>query len=140
MKKLVPALLMFLLTAPVHSKELPDIISNGFKFLKQDDVVKAVDTWLKNSTIYGAKAVSAQVTGFDKLKIYCGKYVEHELYKHNNLGSRSDIYLVTLHFDECEVFSEFITYKKPSGDMTIQRFIFQTEPAKVWPSNALYGE
>ena len=123
-----------------HAEKIPSILESGLKSYKESGPKAAIESWIKGSAIDGSKDALSQANMLRQIEDYFGKYQGYDLYKSNDLGPKSHLYLITMNYAKGVLFAKFFTYKPDNSEEIIQTFNFHTEVDQVWPSYMVYGD
>ncbi|ALS98734.1 hypothetical protein [Lacimicrobium alkaliphilum] len=140
MRKLIIILILSLPSMGALAGDIPKILSAGFEAYESGGPKSAIESWIKGSALEGSKDALAQANMFRQIEDYYGKYLGYDLFKSNNLGPKSNLYLITMNYEKGILFAKFFTYKPIDKNDILVNFKFHTETDMVWPSYMVYGQ
>ncbi len=142
MHKLLTGILVVIITLfsfTVHAESLPKKLEQGFEAYEKNGAPAAIKAWRKGSSLEEG-AVEGAIGLLQQIEGYFGEYQGRDIFKINELGPKSNVYLIIMNYEKGALYAKFFSYKTVKGDVLIQGYNFSTEVDEVWPRCLVYGD
>jgi hypothetical protein len=136
----IVTVLLILICPSLALAEVPKYISEGFKAYEKSGSKVAIKIWLKGSALEGSQNVNTWANVFQSFEDLRGAYQGYDTFRSISIGPRSSMYLIIVNYENGQVYSKFLSYKKSSGEVVHQDLDFHTDIDSVWPPNLVYEQ
>jgi hypothetical protein len=123
---------------PQVSREVPDVVPQGFAAYKALGTAAAMKIWLKGSHLEGSETASEEVRVLSRAEALLGRIEGFEVLQMTRLGSRTHLVHVVVHYERGPIFGRFLVYRL-RNDWITNAIRFDPAPERVLPRE-LVGE
>jgi hypothetical protein len=118
--------------ALADTREIPQIVTQGFASFKALGNAAAMKIWLRGSSMEGSEEAGDELRTLANAEAVLGRFEGFEVLQLTQFGSRTFRVYVVIHYDRGPLFGSFLVYRL-RNDWVIQGLRFHPAPEQILP-------
>jgi hypothetical protein len=133
-------ILLFMLAAvraaAADTREIPQLVTQGFASYRALGVSAGLKTWLRNSPLEGSEEAAEAAQVLAAAERAYGRFENFEVLQLSRFGSRTWLVFAAVEYERGSLFSRFVAYRI-RNDWVINALRFDPAPEAVLPDTLL---